>query len=93
MILHAKSIGDDVHIRQNTTFGIARKDQLHQLPTIEDRVDIGCGAVILGAVTVGHDSVIGANAVVLKDVPPHSVAVGVPAKVVRTITRSDEKDG
>ena len=85
MILHAKSIGDDVHIRQNTTFGIARKDRLHELPTIEDRVDIGCGAAILGNVTIGHDSAIGANAVVLKDVPPRSVAVGVPAKVVKTM--------
>src|SRR5215218_2805876 len=85
MVLHAESIGDDVHIRQNTTFGIARRDQLYELPTIEDRVDIGCGAVILGDITVGHDSVVGANAVVLKDVPPHSVAVGVPAKVVKTL--------
>jgi serine O-acetyltransferase len=84
MILHARSIGDDVHLRQNTTFGIARKDQEFQLPTIEDRCDIGCGAVILGAVTVGHDSVVGANAVVLNDVPPNSVAVGVPARVVKT---------
>ena len=85
MVLHARSIGDEVHIRQNTTFGIARRDQLHELPVIEDRMDIGCGAAILGSVTVGHDSVIGANAVVLQDVPPHSVAVGVPAKVVKTI--------
>jgi serine O-acetyltransferase len=84
MILNAASIGDDVHIRQNTTFGIARKDRLYELPTIEDRVDIGCGAVVLGRITVGHDSVIGANAVVLQDVPPFSVAVGVPAKVVKT---------
>ena len=85
MVLHATSIGDDVHIRQNTTFGIVRKDKLFELPTIEDRVDIGCGVAILGNVTVGHDSAIGANAVVLKDVPPRSVAVGVPAKVVKTI--------
>jgi serine O-acetyltransferase len=91
MILHARSIGDDVHLRQNTTFGIARKDQRFQLPTIEDRVDIGCGAVILGAITVGHDSVIGANAVVLKDVPPYSVAVGVPAKVVRIMTNDETR--
>ena len=90
MILHARSIGDDVHIRQNTTFGIARRDQEFQLPTIEDRVDIGCGAVILGAITVGHDSVIGANAVVLKDVPPNSVAVGVPARVVRSVASGAE---
>jgi serine O-acetyltransferase len=85
MVLHAESIGDDVHVRQNTTFGIARKDALHQLPVIEDRVDIGCGVVVLGAVRVGHDSVIGANAVVVKDVPPHSLAVGVPAKVVKSV--------
>src|SRR5947209_10392413 len=84
MILNAAAIGDDVHIRQNTTFGIARKDRLHELPTIEDRVDVGCGAVILGKITIGHDSVIGANAVVLNAVPPNSVAVGVPAKVIKT---------
>ena len=86
MILHAESIGDDVQIRQNTTFGIARTNGLHQLPTIEARCDISCGVCVLGKVTVGHDSVIGANAVVLKDIPPHSVAVGVPAKVVKTFT-------
>ena len=84
MILHADAIGDDVHVRQNTTFGVARRDALHQLPTIGDRCDLGCGVAVLGPVTVGHDSVVGANAVVVKDVPPHSVAVGVPAKVVRT---------
>src|SRR6185369_7520718 len=93
MILHAASIGDDVHIRQNTTFGIARRDRLHELPKIEDRVDVGCGAVILGAVTVGHDSVIGANAVVVKEVPPNSLAVGVPARVMekRELNHEDTK--
>ena len=86
MILGARSIGDDVHIRQNTTFGVARRGDHRSLkPIIEDRVDIGCGAVIVGAITVGHDSQIGANAVVLKDVPPYSVCVGVPAKVIKTL--------
>ena len=86
MILGARMIGNDVHIRQNTTFGVARRGDSRSLkPVIEDRVDIGAGAVIAGAITIGHDSVIGANAVVLKDVPPHSVAAGVPAKVVKTI--------
>lgn len=83
MILHARSIGDDVHIRQNTTFGVARRGRNDELPVIEDRADIGCGVAVLGAVRVGHDSVIGANAVVLDDVPPHSVAVGLPARVVK----------
>ena len=85
MILHAESIGDDVHVRQNTTFGVARRDSLHQLPVIEERVDIGCGAVLVGAIRIGHDSMIGANSVVTKDVPPFSVAVGAPAKVVKEL--------
>ena len=88
MILHARSIGDEVHIRQNTTFGIARNDRPYELPVIGDRVYVGCGVAVLGSVAVGHDSVIGANAVVLKDVPPNSVAVGVPAKVVKTLQES-----
>jgi serine O-acetyltransferase len=84
MVLHAAAIGDDVHIRQNTTFGIARRDKLFELPTIENRVELGCGVVVLGNVTIGSDSVIGANAVVLMDIPPRSVAVGIPAKVIKT---------
>ncbi|RUL84927.1 serine O-acetyltransferase [Tautonia sociabilis] len=83
MILHARSIGDDVHIRQNTTFGLAHRGRERSIPTIGNRVDIGCGACILGAVHVGDDSVIGANAVVIRDVPPGSVAVGIPARVVK----------
>lgn len=84
MILHARSIGHDVHIRQNTTFGVARRDRLRDIPIIEDRAELGCGVCVLGRVRVGHDSVVGANAVVLRDVPPHSVAAGVPARVVKS---------
>jgi serine O-acetyltransferase len=83
IILHAHSIGDDCHIRQNTTMGIASTDRHLDIPTIGDRVDIGCGACILGAVTVGDDCKIGANAVVLDDIPAGSTAVGLPARVVR----------
>jgi serine O-acetyltransferase len=81
MILHARSVGNDCHIRHNTTFGVARRDQIRAIPTIGDRVDIGCGVCVLGNVRVGNDSVIGANAVVLIDVPPSSLAVGVPAVI------------
>jgi serine O-acetyltransferase len=89
MVLGAKSIGDDVNIRQNTTFGVARRgDAGHLKPVIGDRVDIGCGVCILGAVTVGSDSIIGANAVVLRDVPPNSLAVGVPARIIDQVNRS-----
>ena len=86
IVLHARSIGDDVHIRHNTTFGLATRSRVRAIPTIEDRVDIGCGACVLGNVTVGHDSVIGANAVVLSDVPPYATAVGMPARVVKIST-------
>jgi len=85
MILGARSIGDDVTIRQNTTFGIRSRDDLNAKPIIEDRVDIGCGAVILGDIRIGHDSIIGANAVVVRDIPPYSVVVGVPGKVIKTL--------
>lgn len=82
IILNARSIGDDVHIRQNTTLGVISVDRPREIPTIGNRVEIGCGACILGGVTVGDDSVIGANAVVRTDVPPNSLAVGVPARIL-----------
>jgi serine O-acetyltransferase len=84
MILHARSIGNDVTLRQNTTFGVARTNHNFELPIIEDGADIGVGVCVLGAVRVGAGAIVGANAVVLTDIPPHSVAVGVPAKVIKT---------
>lgn len=82
MILGAREIGNDVHIRQNTTFGVARRGDPRWLkPVIGDRVDIGAGAVVVGGITVGHDAVIGANSVVSKDVPPNHIAIGVPAVI------------
>ena len=86
IVITARSIGNDVHIRQNTTMGAARTYQNDDMPVIEDHVDIGCGVCILGNVTVGHHSVIGANAVVTKDIPPYSVAVGAPARVIKRRT-------
>jgi serine O-acetyltransferase len=83
MVLHARSIGDDVHIRQNTTFGVARTHDNLAIPVIEDGVDLGCGVCVLGGVVVGRGSAVGANSVVLRDVPPDSVAVGAPARVVK----------
>jgi serine O-acetyltransferase len=92
MILGAREIGDDVHIRQNCTFGVARRGDSPLLkPTFEDRVDIGAGAVVCGGIRIGHDSVIGANAVVLKDVPPYSVVVGIPGKVIKTLAPKEMK--
>lgn len=83
MILVAHTVGDDVIIRQNTTFGLACPSRPNARPIIGDRVDIGAGAVILGGITIGHDTVIGANAVVNKDQPAHVVVGGVPARILR----------
>lgn len=75
------SIGDDCVIRQNCTIGVRRTDRQGEVPRIGARVDIGAGAAILGAVTIGDGAAIGANAVVLCDVPAGALAIGVPATV------------
>jgi serine O-acetyltransferase len=82
MVLGARAIGDDVHIRHNTTLGLANRHEDTRKPIIGNRVDIGAGACVLGAVTVGEDCVIGANSVVLRDLPPGSTVFGVPARPV-----------
>lgn len=82
MVLGARSIGDDVQIRQNTTFGV-RNTGVERKPVIGNRVDIGAGACVLGAVEVLDDAAIGANAVVVDDVPEGSIVAGVPARIVR----------
>jgi serine O-acetyltransferase len=84
MVLRARSIGNDVHIRQVTTFGPARDDTAESpsLPVIGDRADIGAGACVVGGITVGHDSVVGANSVVVQDVPPRMVVLGAPARAI-----------
>ena len=76
-------IGNDVILRHNTTIGSARHD--NTAPIIEDRVDIGCGVIIIGAITIGHDSIIGAGSVITKSIPPNSVVVGNPGRIIRTI--------
>jgi serine O-acetyltransferase len=91
MILGARSIGDDVHIRQNTTFGVANRSEPLAKPVIGDRVDIGCGAAILGQIRVEHDSIVGANAVVVRDVPAYSLVVGVPGRVVKNLEERESE--
>jgi serine O-acetyltransferase len=79
--------GDDCVIRNGVTVGL--KHTGHRgAPILGNRVDIGAGAKILGPIRIGDDVLIGANAVVLIDVPPGSVAVGVPARVLPRKTMS-----
>ncbi len=73
--------GDDVILRQGVTIGLKHTGQ-RAAPRIGHRVDIGAGAKILGDITIGDDAVIGANSVVLKDVPAGAIAVGIPAKII-----------
>jgi len=76
-------VGDDVLLYQGVTLGGTGKDQGKRHPTIGNNVLIGSGAKVLGPFTVGDNSRIASNAVVLNAVPPNSTAVGVPARVVR----------
>ncbi|MCP4936648.1 MAG: transferase [bacterium] len=82
MLLGPRSIGNDVVLKQNTTLGSSDEGDVNARPVIEDHVEIGPGAVIVGDITIGHHSKIGPNAVVITDIPPYSVAFGVPARVI-----------
>ncbi|CAM4471704.1 MAG: serine O-acetyltransferase [Paenibacillus macerans] len=76
-------IGDDVVIYQGVTLGGSGKEKGKRHPTIGNNVVIGSGAKVLGSFKVGDQVNIGANSVVLKEVPPGSTVVGIPGKVVR----------
>ncbi len=74
-------IGNDVLLFHGVTLGGTSMSTGKRHPTIGDRVVVGAGAKILGAITIGNDARIGANAVVVKDVPKGATAIGVPAVV------------
>jgi serine O-acetyltransferase len=73
-------VGTDVTLYHGVTLGGTSNERSKRHPTVGDRVVIGAGAKVLGAITIGDDSRIGANAVVVKTVPPNSVVVGVPGQ-------------
>lgn len=75
-------IGDNVTVFQGVTLGGTGKEKGKRHPTIENNVLIATGAKVLGSITVGENSKIGAGSVVLKEVPPNSTVVGIPGKVV-----------
>ncbi|AHD07562.1 serine O-acetyltransferase EpsC [Paenibacillus larvae] len=76
-------IGDDVVLYQGVTLGGTGKEKGKRHPTIGNKVVISSGAKVLGSFKVGDNSNIGANAVVLREVPPNSTVVGIPGKVVK----------
>ena len=95
VIIHKDcEIGDHVNIGSNVTLGggkkfVDAKGGNRSVPIIEERVYIATGAKIIGGVTVGNHSIIGANSVVINDIPPFSVVVGVPGKIINTINEEN----
>jgi serine O-acetyltransferase len=83
-------IGTDVTIYQGVTLGGTGFSTGKRHPTVQDNVTIGAGAQLLGPITVGHGAKIGANAVVIHDVPPNSTVVGNPGHPVRVEGRRPE---
>jgi serine O-acetyltransferase len=83
-------IGDNVTLYQGVTLGGTGFATGKRHPTVEDNVTIGSGAKLLGPITVGHGAKIGANSVVITDVPPNATVVGNPGHVVRVDGRKVE---
>ena len=83
IVIHGNSfIGDNCIIRQGVTLGIKSESATDEAPHLEDGVSVGAGAKMLGAIHIGQGARIGANAVVVKDVPAHATAVGIPARIL-----------
>ncbi len=78
-IINHKRIGSNCKILQQVTIGYKGGEA----PTIGDNVTIYCGAKIVGGITIGNDVIIGANAVVVKDVPDHCIVAGIPAVIIK----------
>ena len=82
VVIHARvKIGADVMISQQVTIG--GRSRFYEVPVIEDGCFLGPGSRILGPIRVGAGSIVGANAVVIHDVPANAVVAGVPARVIR----------
>lgn len=85
-------VGDDVMMYHGVTLGGRSLARVKRHPTVHDGVTMGAGARVLGPVTIGRGAQIGANAVVVKDVPPGAVATGVPARVRLPGPRQDPRE-
>lgn len=82
-MINGKSIiGNNCNISQGVTLGVANRGKYEGCPKLGDNIFIGPGAKILGAVTIGNNVAIGANCVVIKDIPDNSVVVGIPGRVI-----------
>ena len=82
MVIDAEKIGENCLIFQEAVVG-SRNDEEDDLPTLGNYVHVSVGAKVLGRITIGDHAVIAANTVVVKDMPPNSLAVGVPARIIK----------
>jgi len=85
-IVSAERIGNNCKIYQQVTIGFNHR---LQAPVIGDNVEICCGAKIIGGVRIGNNVLIGANAVVVSDIPDNSIVAGVPARVIKNRAESN----
>lgn len=83
-------IGDDVLLYQNVTLGGTGKEKGKRHPTIRDHVVLGTGAKVLGNIVIGEHVKVGAGSVVIRSVPDHSTVVGVPGRIVRSLTEPED---
>jgi len=84
-------IGENVTLYHGVTLGGVSWEKVKRHPTLMDNVVIGSGAKILGPFTVGKDSKVGSNSVVVKEVPPNSTVVGIPGRVVMATEKPQER--
>lgn len=83
VIGETSSLGNNVTLFQGVTLGGTGKERGKRHPTLGNNVVVGTGAKILGNITIGDDVQVGANAVVIRSVPPHSTVVGIPGRIAR----------
>lgn len=86
-IISAKSIGKNCKIYQQVTIGYNHN---LEAPTIGNNVEICCGAKIIGGVNIGDNVLIGANTVVVKDIPSNCVVAGVPARIIKNLPKGED---
>ena len=79
-IILCKQMGHDCKVMHQVTIGMRNG----KIPSIGNNVTFGAGCKVLGGITIGDDVIIGANAVVLRNVPSHSIVAGVPASIIKT---------
>lgn len=86
--------GENCTLRHNTTIGNKKLSDgsFSRSPIIKDNVDIGSNVVIIGPITIGEGSIIGAGSIVIRDVEPYSIVAGNPAKLIKKIRVKHEKN-